>query len=58
LGVAQQAIARKQVTVDRLSQAFQQVDNPSLRQSATLLGQQIAQESGVRRCAEVIAART
>jgi sterol 3beta-glucosyltransferase len=55
LGVAPQAIARKQVTVDRLAQAFQQVDNPSLRTNATLLGQQIAQEDGARRCAEVIA---
>ena len=56
LGVAPRAIARKQVTVDRLAQAFQQVDSPSLRHNATLLGQQIEHESGARRCAEVIAA--
>ena len=56
LGVAPRAIARKQVTVDRLVQAFQQVDSSSLRHNATLLGQQIAQEDGARRCAEVIAA--
>ncbi len=55
LGVAPQAIARKQVTVARLAQAFQQVDSPSLRHNATLLAQQIAQEDGARRCAEVIA---
>jgi sterol 3beta-glucosyltransferase len=55
LGVAPRVFARKQVTVDRLAQAFQQVDSPSFQQHAMLLGQQIAQESGARRCAEVIA---
>jgi UDP:flavonoid glycosyltransferase YjiC (YdhE family) len=43
------------LTVAKLAAAIEQTTNPQMRAAAARLGEQIAEERGATRCAEVVA---